>query len=392
MVASIGDLEDFVINPSINVSPYCYSILRIEPYLTCEHKCVYCFGRWYRVKATENLPVTKTLHTFTKLLKFLKKRNVKIMPFRLATLVDPFQPIEAEYSMSKHLMKLCLKYESPLIINTKATLLLREDYINVLEKLCDKSLAIVQISLSTINDEIARSIEPNAPPPTERLNAIERLSGNNIPVIVRLQPFIPGITDRELEKIVEQIKYAGARQMIVESLRDEDENLALYKKLAYEKQAYENLGAWEPYSPSIETSSKIMRVSVQWRKHAYTKARELCDKFGLKFSTCKEGFYELHTAENCCGMQFLNQSNYVLRPTLHEAWIYYKKKKVIPSFSELVEYLTSNYVFGASLRRYPRPLRKKMLSHEKILLKILDEEAESLPRFIPSLSPNDKAN
>lgn len=201
MVDSIGNLEDFVINPSINVGPYCYSILRIEPYLTCDHRCVYCFGRWYRTQTIENLPIIKTLRTFTKLLKFLRRKNVKIMPFRLATLVDPFQPIEIKYSISKRIMELCLKYESPIIINTKATLLSREDYILILEKLCNKSLAIVQISLSTINDDIAKNIEPNAPSPTERLNVIEKLSSNNIPVIVRLQPFIPGITDCELRKL-----------------------------------------------------------------------------------------------------------------------------------------------------------------------------------------------
>lgn len=381
----VGDLEDFVINPSINVSPYCYSILRIEPYLTCGHKCIYCFGRWYRAEAAENLPATKILHIFAQLLKFLMRRNVKIMPFRLATLVDPFQPIETKYSMSKYVMELCLKYESPLIINTKATLLLREDYINILKKLCDKSLAIVQLSLSTINDSIAKSIEPNAPPPTERLNAVEKLSSNNIPVIIRLQPFIPGITDFELKKIMEQIKYAGARQVIVESLRDEIENLVLYKNLVYKKQAYENLEVWEHYSPSVEAPSKIVRGAVKWRTHAYVKAKELCNKYGLRFSTCKEGFYDLHTAENCCGMQFLNQSRYMLRPTLNEVWIYYKEKRVIPSFSELTKYLSRNYIFGVNLRQYPRSLRKKMISHEKILMKILNGEMESIRRFIPSL-------
>jgi len=377
------DLDSFVVNPSINVSPYCYSILRVEPYSTCGHRCVYCFGRWYRVESAEGMELD-AVKGFKRILKFLRKRSLRIMPFRLSTLVDPFQPIEEERRLSRHIMKLCLKYEAPLIINTKATLLLKDDLLSILRGLSDRGLVIVQVSLSTINAGFARILEPNAPQPIERLNMAEKLSGENVPVIVRLQPFIPGITDHEVENIIRQSRYAGVKQIIVEALRDEIKNLKIYEKLAYSKAAYDDLSAWLPYSPSVELPSKIIRPGIEWRIKVYAGVKSLCDKHGLEFSTCKEGLYDYHTARNCCGIHHITDGKYALRPTLYEAWKYYGKRGEIPSFNELLTSLNEAYIFGDEMKRYPRPLRKKMRSHEKILKEILDEKRDIIKTLLPT--------
>lgn len=376
-------LESFVINPSINVSPYCYSILRIEPYSGCGHRCIYCFGRWYRVESAEGSGAEPNVaRDFKRMLNSLRKRSLKTMPFRLSTLVDPFQPIEEKRRVSKHVMAMCLKHSAPLIINTKATLLLRNDLFSILMELNSRGLVIVQISLSTINAKIASLLEPNAPPPMERLNMAEKLSEKNVPVIVRLQPFIPGITDCEAEDIVKHSRYAGVKQLIVEALRDDVENMKIYEELAYEKSAYSNLGSWLSYSPSVEVSSKIVRPSIEWRLKAYMKTKSLCEKYGLEFSTCKEGFYSYHTAKNCCGMHYLEDGSYLLRPTLHEVWMYREKYNVIPSFEELAASLTDSYLFGDRIRRYPRALRRKVLSHEKILREILGEKRDMIKTLL----------
>ncbi|MEM2539491.1 MAG: hypothetical protein QXN85_03405 [Candidatus Bathyarchaeia archaeon] len=316
------------------------------------------------------------IRDFRRTLIFLRKRNLKIIPFRLSTLVDPFQPVEEKRQVSKQIMIMCLKYRIPLIINSKATLLLKDDLLNVLINLGSENLTIVQISLSTISAKIASVLEPNAPPPLERLNMAEKLSGKNIPVIIRLQPFIPGITDCEIEEIIREAHYAGVKQVIVEALRDEVENMRIYRELAYEKSIYDNLSSWILYSPSIEAPSKILRPSVEWRLKAYIRTKSLCEKYNIEFSTCKEGFYNYHTAKNCCGMHYLKDGSYLLRPTLHEVWMYRKEHGIIPRFEELVASLTDIYLFGDRIKRYPRALRKKVLSHEKILREILDEKRD----------------
>jgi len=376
----------FVINPSINVSPYCYSLLKAETYTTCAHACVYCFGRWYRVvSAGGNENAYIMLRNFERTLKFLSKKRLKTIPFRLSTLVDPFQPIEKEKGFSRRVLVLCRKYEVPLIINTKAPYFLTTDYLSILKALGDGGLVVVQISLSTLSDETAKKLEPYAPPPIKRLDAAEKLSGDNIPVVVRLQPFIPGITDWEIKEIIEQTRYAGVKQIIVESLRDEIENLRFYEELAYDKSTYKDLNLWTSYSPSVEVPSKIVRPNSTWRLVSYKLVKELCDKYGLEFSTCKEGFYEYHTAKNCCGMHLMEGSKYALRPTLQEAWEYYRRHKKFPKFKELIDELGEKYIFGEGLKRYPRPIRKGIKSHEKILREILDEQRDRISTLIPTI-------
>ncbi len=372
-----------VINPSINVSPYCYSIFRIEPYLTCEHRCVYCFGRWYRVgDSQENKPMLRSVMMFKIVAKRVRARGLKMIPFRLSTLVDPFQPIERSLRLSRYVMKISLKLDVPLIVNTKATLLMDEEYLSVLRGLHDKELVLVQISLSTINDKIAKILEPNAPSPHERLKMAERLSAEGVPVVIRLQPLIPGITDVEIEEIVREARGAGAKQIIVEALRDEIDNLKIFRDVAYDKRIYDSQDEWTTYSPSVQLPLRVVKPSVSWRLRVFTKLRELCDKHGLELSTCKEGFYYLHTARNCCGMHHIGQDRYVLRPTLQEAWSYYLKHGRMPSFDELIGSLDgSKYVCGEHVKAYPRDLRKGLRQHEDVLRQVLSD-SRTLSRLV----------
>ncbi|MBS7640682.1 MAG: radical SAM protein [Candidatus Bathyarchaeia archaeon] len=378
------DISSFVVNPSINVSPYCYSIFRIEPYTTCEYRCVYCFGRWYRQEDLKEGGKGVIL-SLKRILKFLRK-GLRSIPFRLSTLVDPFQPREEAMQVSRRVMALCLKHEVPIIVNTKSTLLLKRDVMNILRELCGKGLVLVQISLSTINPDISSVLEPNAPPPESRLNAAEKLSDEGIPAVIRLQPFIPGVTECEAEEIVEQAHYAGVRQIIVEVLRDEKTNWHLYQKVAYNESIYRDQNIWTSYSPSTKVPSQILRPNVEWRRKVYLGIRDLCIKYGVEFSTCKEGFYNYHTAENCCGMHFLERGRYILRPTLSEAWEFYKRRGRVPGFSELIDNLSEGYLFGEAVKCYPRPLRKKIMSHEKILREVLDERRNELISLLPALS------
>lgn len=370
------DLGSFVINPSINVSPYCYSILRVESYPFCEYECVYCFGRWYR-RSHHGEGWYDIVWSFKKLLQRLRDAKLKSIPFRLSTLVDPFQPREEILRVSMKIMKLCLKYDVPLIINTKSTIILDGNHLAILQELNAKGLALIQISLSTINSDLAKVLEPRVPPPEARLDVVKKLAEKGLPVVIRLQPFIPGISDCEVKELIESAYSAGVKQVIVESLRDEPTRLSLYRELAYEKVIYDNQDEWESYSSSEEPLA-ILRPSIRWRRSTYLRVKELCDRFGIKFATCKEGLYDYHTAENCCGMHLLNEEKYVLRPTLYEAWRYYEKSGYIPKFDELVEGLPNTYLFGEAVRNYPKPLRKKIASHEKILREVLNERRDVL--------------
>lgn len=93
------DLGSFVVSPSIRVSPYCYSIFRMESYPSCEHGCVYCFGRWYRREELSR-GWRGVVKSFERLLQRLKDANLKSVPFRPSTLVDPLQPREENIKLA----------------------------------------------------------------------------------------------------------------------------------------------------------------------------------------------------------------------------------------------------------------------------------------------------
>ncbi|RLE54885.1 MAG: hypothetical protein DRJ40_09920 [Thermoprotei archaeon] len=356
------------IKPSTHISTLCYSVLRIEPYATCEYSCAYCYGKWYRVE-TENKPLKSLINEFRNLVKVLTRRNLKTIPFRLSTLVDPLQPIEQEHRLSRYIMKLCLRYDVPLIICTKSTLILERPWIELVTKLSSRQLAIVQITLTTLRDEVAKVLEPRAPKPEDRLKVVEKLSSEGVPVVARYQPLIPGVVEDEYIEMIQQLKYAGAKQVVVESLRLTLGEINNLSKVIPELRKVE----WEPYTPQ---QPQVTRPHIGWRRYVVSKIAETCRKYGLEFSTCKEGFLELCTAENCCGMHYLDPEKYVLRPTLHEVWRKWLIRGKVPTPQELTQEHEQDpkYICGNKLMNYPRQLRRALKQHEKTLVKVLEKE------------------
>jgi len=354
-----------VINPSPYVSSLCYSIFRIEPYTSCSFNCRYCYGRWYSWKGG-----LKDVYTFEKISKRIHKDRLKTIPFRLSTLSDPFQYSEVDKRFSLRVLRIALKYSIPLIINTKSTLLMNEPWRNIIVRLGDKGLLVLQVTLITLDEKVSRELEPYAPSPEERLKLIEYFSSERIPVVVRLQPYIPGIfrDEGEIEEYFKMLKSTGVIHVIVESLRCIKSDLEYYGKLL-NTDAYQE-DAWDIY-PIRGGSIEVVKPRFNWLYREYIALRKYAEKYGISFATCKEGFFSLHTAPDCCGMFFLE--DYVLRPTLYEAWLMYRRDRRVPSIDELLsEYCTQgNYICSIRLVDYPRVIRKGIRNHEKMLGKVL---------------------
>ncbi|MET1124849.1 MAG: radical SAM protein [Archaeoglobaceae archaeon] len=330
---------ELVVNPSPNVTPYCYSLLHVEPYATCQFSCVYCFARWYR---GEELAANRdAVRLFERVAEKIRRRGLKPFPFRLAAFVDPFQPAESEFRLSRKVMKISLRLGIPLIVNTKA------EPDELIVELASRGLAILQVSLTTLSDEKASVIEPRAPKPSERLKVVEKFS-SDVPTIVRLQPLIPGLSELE---IVDAAKAAGARQLVAEIVRDEEVNVSIYERLGAE------LGELEEYS-STAGVDRIVRPKLEVRRRVYEEFAERARKVHIDFALCKEPFFDLETAENCCGMHYLQ--DYALRLTLRE----------LSRGAKSVEELDERYVFGERLRAYPRVISRGLRWHEKVLFEI----------------------
>ncbi len=186
----------------------------INPYRGCEHGCIYCFAR----PTHACLGLSPGLDFETRL--FAKPDAAEILRRELAspryrprviamgTNTDPYQPIERRLQITRQILQVLAAHDHPVSIVTKGHLVCRD--IDILAPMAAKGLASVTVSVTTLDPELARAMEPRAASPERRLATITELARADIPVGVMVAPVIPALTDHELEAILIRARQAGA--------------------------------------------------------------------------------------------------------------------------------------------------------------------------------------
>ncbi len=187
----------------------------INPYRGCEHGCVYCFAR----PSHAYLGLSPGLDFETRLIarpeapevlkRELAARKYKVAPIAIGTNTDPYQPIEKKHEIMRACLQVLAEAGHPVAIVTKGSLIERD--IDILADMARRGLVRVGISITTLDAELSRLMEPRAPAPRRRLQMIRRLAAAGIPVRIMASPVIPALTDPELEGILQQGRDAGAR-------------------------------------------------------------------------------------------------------------------------------------------------------------------------------------
>jgi DNA repair photolyase len=187
----------------------------VNPYRGCEHGCVYCYAR----PSHAYLGYSPGLDFETRLVfkpdvaalleKELKKPGYVAKPLALGSNTDPYQPVERTLKLTRAVLEVLERYGHPLSIVTKSAGVLRD--LDILQRLASRKLVRVWLSVTTLDNDLARKMEPRAATPERRLSAIAALSQAGIPAGVLAAPMIPGLNDAELEKILERAARAGAR-------------------------------------------------------------------------------------------------------------------------------------------------------------------------------------
>ena len=186
----------------------------INPYRGCEHGCIYCFARPTHAyhDLSPGLDFESRLFAKPDAAKLLRaelaKRGYKVAPLAIGTNTDGYQPIEREWGVTRSVIEVLAETKHPLLITTKSDRLLRD--IDLLAKMANDNLVGVAISVTTLDPQVARTLEPRAPHPRRRLAAIRKLIDAGIPTQVNISPIIPAITDHEIEAIMAAAAEAGA--------------------------------------------------------------------------------------------------------------------------------------------------------------------------------------
>lgn len=197
-----------------NTSPDIAFDRSINAYRGCEHGCIYCFARPTHAYHDLSPGVDFESKIFAKpdapklLLAEISRPGYRPAPLAMGTNTDPYQPIEREWRITRGCMEILRDCRHPLIITTKSDRVLRDA--DILAEMAANGLVAVGISVTSLEPAIARTLEPRAPRPAKRLEAIRQLAAAGIPMHVNVAPVIPAITDHEIENILEAAADAGA--------------------------------------------------------------------------------------------------------------------------------------------------------------------------------------
>jgi DNA repair photolyase len=187
----------------------------INPYRGCEHGCIYCFAR----PTHAYLGLSPGLDFESRL--FVKPNAPELLERELSapgyvprtiaigTNTDPYQPIERRYEVMRRILEVLERAGHPVGIVTKSALITRD--IDILARMAKKNLVKVAISVTTLDAKLARTMEPRAPTPSRRLEALQQLVVAGIPTSALVAPIIPAINDADIERILDAVAAAGVQ-------------------------------------------------------------------------------------------------------------------------------------------------------------------------------------
>jgi DNA repair photolyase len=196
-----------------NTSPDIPFDRSINPYRGCEHGCIYCFAR----PTHAYLGLSPGLDFESKL--YMKPDAPELLERELSapgytprtiaigTNTDPYQPIERRYQIMRRILEVLERAGHPVGIVTKSNLVTRD--IDILSRMASRKLVRVGISVTTLDPKLARVMEPRAPTPPRRLEALRELAAAGIPTTVMAAPLIPAINDAEIERILDAAAACG---------------------------------------------------------------------------------------------------------------------------------------------------------------------------------------
>jgi DNA repair photolyase len=192
--------------------PFRYSV---NPYRGCAHGCSYCYAR----PGHEYLGFSAGLDFETKIVvkhdapelfrEFLAKESWNPEPITFSGVTDCYQPAEREYRLTRQCLAVALECRQPVSIITKNALVVRD--LDLLQPLAAAGLVHVFLSITTLDAQLARVMEPRTSIPAARLRAVRMLADAGIPVGVMTAPVIPGLNDSEIPSLLETAREAGAR-------------------------------------------------------------------------------------------------------------------------------------------------------------------------------------
>jgi DNA repair photolyase len=277
-----------------NTSPDIPFDRSINPYRGCEHGCVYCYARPTHAYLDLSPGQDFESRLFAKpdaarlLRAELSKRGYSPAPIAFGTNTDPYQPIERIWKITRACIEVLAETNHPLTITTKSDRVLRD--LDILTPMATKGLVAIALSVTSLESQTHKTLEPRASSPARRLAAIRVLTDAGIPTHLSVAPIIPAITDHEIEMILEQGAAAGASTASYIPIRLPHEVAPLFRAWLdahYPERAGKVMALIQSLRNGKDNDSaffKRMQGSGPWASLINTRFKIACRKLGLNAS------------------------------------------------------------------------------------------------------------
>ena len=263
----------------------------LSAYTGCGHACRYCYISAYIPDAFRGRVKEGFI---TRLQRDLGRINPGLH-VSMANSSDPYNPLEAEFQLTRRALQILLSRGFRVQLITKSDLLLRD------LDLIRRGNCSVSMSITTLDEGVAKRLEPNAPSPSERLKAIQRLVREGVPCSIRMDPIIPGITDHGLEGLVKLIAESGVSHIVASTYKAKRDSF--HRVITAFPELEEKLT--QLYWIDGEHVGRAQYLPKKFREGILTSLKDVVERDGMTYATCREGIPRLQSARTCDGSHLI---------------------------------------------------------------------------------------
>ena len=258
----------------------CSSKLTFNPYTGCDHQCTYCYASSY-------IPNFKDCRPKKDALAVLKREAAKLRgeTISISNSSDPYPRAEVTEGLMRRCLEILVESNCRIQIITKSNLVTRDD------DLLTKIPATVALTITTDDDNLAKILEPFAPPPSQRIRAVQDLAKAGIPVSVRIDPIIPLVNDQP-QKLIAELASIGVKHITCSTYKAKVDNWVRIN--AAMPHVVEKLKLLYFVEGEKIGGSALLPREIRYK--ILKGIRDLAEANGMKFGVCREGLVQLNTA------------------------------------------------------------------------------------------------
>ncbi len=281
-------------------NPLCTCPLKysLHPYTGCSHFCLYCYATSY-IGLKPSTPKKDFLKKLKRDLRFVDRK----LFIELSTSSDPYPPVEASIGLTRKTLSILREHGIRTLITTKSNIVIRD-----IDLLKNMEVAVM-ITITTLDHSLAKKLEPGAPPPKERLETLKKLSEEEIPVGVRIDPIIPYLNDEpsELIELVDTVIEYGAKHIVTSTYKARPDN---FRRLTTVFSDLRNK-LYNLYYIQGERIRGYRYLSSNMRKQLLYYVTSRAREKGVTYAVCREGFQdtEYFNAPSCDGSHLIMLKN-----------------------------------------------------------------------------------